>query len=275
MLGGPCADPSYVPPTLLLGRVPTLLQLVQDLTSRIATVREDLEGHLANSVLDLQALQGMQFEQLSRLRILSRFTARLDSLIKAEVVHPFAFYLELKELFAELVSLYPHKKDFPVLDYDHDDCFPCFQLLASKIRTYLHGIIKPDFRKIEFVQNVGMFTADLEPAFFEDATGFFLGIDTKIDPVSLSQMVLDTDQFKLMPTSFGIRAIRGVKLAEERFPPPELPNKTGRYFYRLNTDQSKRIWEQFVQEPSATIHFNGEKQDEFCFTLFATVPNPI
>ena len=83
------------------------------------------------------------------------------------------------------------------------------------------------------------------------------------------------DSFKLMPASFGPRAIRGLSLKEERHPPFELPVKARVYYYRVNIDGSRRIWEQFVKEPQAIIHFEAPDRNKFNFILYATVPAPL
>jgi type VI secretion system protein ImpJ len=238
--GLPRMNPRYVPPTLLLRAAPPLVQLVRDLTSQIAATRDQLAAHLANTPLDLRSLQGMQFEQLARLRCLHRSAGQLFTLIDTAEgrVPPLEVYLELRSLLNELEALYPSRADWNCAAYNHDDPWPCFEELDAKIRSYLGGVVKPRYRKVEFRFQDGYFIGDIEPGFFPDATGFFLCVETATDPAQLVRLMEDSDHFKLMPASFGPRAIRGLALKEERHPPFELPVKARTYYYRLNRDAS-------------------------------------
>lgn len=281
--GLPRPDPFFVPPTLLLSGAPVLLQLVRDLTSQVCATREQLATQLANTPLDLRALQGSQYEHLSRLRCLARSAALLPSLLDdspnvkgcAGRVPLFEIYLALKDLLAELASLYPGKGIMEPLPYDHDNPYPPFADLDVKIRSFLGGISGLRYRKIEFHLDDGVFVGDLNSGFFKEATGYYLSVETPVDPASLVRLVEDRDRFKLMPASYGLRAIRGLVLKEERHPPLELPVKAKQYFYRVNVDESGRIWEHFMREPQAISHFDAPDHSKYKLTLYATVPNPI
>ena len=275
--GLPRMNPRYVPPTVLVRGAPPLMQLVRDLTSQVAATRDQLAAHLANTPLDLRSLQGMQFEQLARLRCLHRSTGQLVSLIDTAEgrVPPFEIYLEMRSLLNELESLYPSRAEWTCSAYDHDNPMPPFQELDTKIRSYLGGVVKPRYRKVEFRFADGYFSGDISADFFTEATGFYLSVETPTDPAQLVRLVEDSDHFKLMPASFGPRAIRGLSLKEERHPPFELPVKARNYYYRVNIDGSRRIWEQFVKEPQAIIHFESPDRNKFQFVLYATVPTPL
>lgn len=281
--GLPRPDPFFVPPTLLLNGAPVLYQLVKDLTSQVCATREQLATQLANTPLDLRSLQGSQYEHLGRLRCLSRSASLLPSLLDdspnvagcAGRVPLFDLYLALKDLLAELTSLYPGKGILEPLPYDHDNPYPPFADLDAKIRSFLGGISGPRYRKIEFQLDDGVFVGDLNPEFFKEATGYYLSVETPLDPATLVRLVEDRDRFKLMPASYGLRAIRGLMLKEERHPPLELPVKAKQYFYRVNVDESGRIWEHFMREPQGIIHFDAADHSKYKLTLYATVPNPI
>lgn len=277
--GLPRADPRFVPPTLLMQGSPVLMELVRDLSGQTCSVRDELSTHLSATPLDLRNLQGLQFEQLSRLRTLNRFAARLPALLEEHGasgrVTPFELYLELRDFLSELTALYPARGDFETAPYNHDDPYPPFFELVSKIRSYLGGVVKPRYRKVDFRLEDGLFVGDISADLFEGATGYFLGIETPMDPAALVRLVEDTDQFKLMPASFGVRAIRGIALKEERQAPYELPARPKLYYYRLDPEASRRIWEQFVREPQAIIHFEHADHSNFRISLYITVPNPV
>lgn len=278
--GLPRTDPFFVPPSLLLSSSPVIFQLVRDLTSQVCATREQLASQLSSTSLDLRALQGSQFEHLARLRCLGRASALLPALIDdspyvagcAGRVPLFDIYLTLRDLLAELTSLYPSKGIEDPLSYDHDNPYLPFADLDVKIRSFLGTITKPRYRKIEFNLDDGVFVGDLTASFFKDATGFYLSVETPMDPAPLVRLVEDRDRFKLMPVSYGLKAIRGLILKEERTPPLELPVKARQYFYRVNADESGRIWEHFMREPQGIVHFEVPDLSKFRIVLYATAP---
>ena len=277
--GLPKADPRFVPATLLMRGAPVLMELVRDLAGQTGAVREELATHLSATPLDLRNLQGLQYEQMSRLRAINRYAARLPALLEergaAGNIPPFEIYLELRDFLAELTALYPARGDFDCAPYNHDDPYPPFLEVVTKIRSYLGGVVKPRYRKIDFRLEDGLFVGDVSPDLFEGATGFYLALETPMDPAALVRLVENSDQFKLMPASFGVRAIRGIALKEERHAPYELPAKARNYYYRLDPEASRRIWDQFVREPQAIIHFEHADHSKFRIALYVTVPNPV
>ena len=279
--GQPRADPSYVPASLLLCSSPAIFQLVRDLVSQICATREQLATQLAGAQIDLRSLQGGQFEHLSRLRCLTRSAALLPSLIDEYVggcsgrVPPFDIYLALRDLLAELTSLYPGRGIADPLPYDHDSPWPPFADLELKLRSFLGAIIKPRHRKIDFHYDMQKrwFVGELRSDFFQNAIGYYLGIETtSMDPNSLGRLVEDPDHFKLMPESFGPRALRGLILQEERVAHADLPVKPGRFFFRINAQDSDRIWDFFKREPSGIVKFEAPDYSKFRISLYATIP---
>lgn len=269
----PRQDPDYVPPCLMLQASPVLRDLVRDLASQVEASRKELAIQTARGGFSIETLRGIQFEQLLRLRTLNRFSARLPSLAQANAITPFSIYLELRELLGELTALQPDRDDFDAQPYNHDNPLPGFRELSAKIRSYLRGTVAPSFIKVPFVADgTGFLAAALTDDHFTKPSDYFLGIKTKEDPRGLAAFVEDADAFKLMPASLGNRAIWGVKLKEERFPPLELPAQSDLYYFRLLRTESQRIWQQLQTEKSAVIRWTGRQDPDFDITLYMTIP---
>lgn len=278
--GLPRVDSTFVPPSLQLAGTPVIFQLVRDLTSQISATRDQTRNKLANTTVDLRQIQGAQFELLSNLRCLTRAAALLPALIDdspyvegcAGRVPLFEVYLALRDLLAEFTALYPGRGVEEPLPYDHDDPYPPFQDLDKKIRLFLSVTTEVKYRKIEFHLEDNVFVGDIPGGFFNDATGFHLSIETPTDPTTLARFVEDADKFKLIPVSYGLRALRGLVLREERSPPVELPMKARQYFFRLVTDDSGKVWRDFQREPQALVHFDAPDMSKYRITLFAVIP---
>jgi type VI secretion system protein ImpJ len=274
-VGLPQQDPEFVGPCFVLTGSPTLRELVRDLSSQVLASRRELVVQVTRGGFSIESLRGIQFEQIMRLRSLNRFGARLEALVETSNVAPFEIYVLLRELLGELAALHPDRDLFETSPYNHDNPYPVFSELAAKIRQLLRGSVAPSFLKVPFLEVNGILSATLTEEHLERPTDYFLGIRTKEDPQTLARLVEDADRFKLMPQSMAGRAIRGVVLKEERFPPLELPAQSGLYFFRLLRGQSLRNWQQIQAEKVAAVRWTGNESADYEITLYMTLPKEL
>jgi type VI secretion system protein ImpJ len=271
-VGLPRQDSEYSGPCLVLNGSPVLMELVRDLASQVEASRKELVVQMTRGGFTLENLRGVQFEQMLRLRTLNRFSARLPSLAEAPNVAPFFMYLELRELLGELTALHPDRDVFDVPPYDHDNPYLVFGELSSKIRSLLRGSVAPMFMKVAFAKAPEIYTALFEAKHFAQPNDYFLGIESKEDPRALARLLENPDEFKLMPKSMALRAVRGVLLKEERFVPLELPAKSNLHYFRLLRSDSARAWEQIQAEKSAVVRWPDEGASDFQISLYMTLP---
>ena len=270
--GLPQRDPEFVGPCFVLNGSATLRELVRDLTSQILASRQELVVQVTRGGFSIDTMRGLQFEQIMRLRTLNRFGAHLEALVETSNVAPFEIYVLLRELLGELAALHPDRDLFETSPYQHDNPYPVFSELAGKIRQLIRGSVAPSYLKVPFVDLNGVLTAALTEEHLQRPADYFLGIRTKEDPQMLARLVEDADRFKLMPQSMASRAIRGVLLKEERFPPLELPAQSGLYFFRLLRGQSSRNWQQIQAEKVAVVRWTGNESADYEITLYMTLP---
>ncbi|HEY3897604.1 MAG TPA: type VI secretion system baseplate subunit TssK [Chthoniobacter sp.] len=277
------ADPTFVPPTLLLSGSDELFKLVTDLAAAVSGARNFLAEQLAASPLDLRALQGAQFEQMCRLRCLARGGALLSSMTDTDDkrkgcggrLPPYDAYLAMQDLLAELSSLYPAKRIVTWAPYNHDNPYPCFADLDEKIRMFLKHS-GTNFRRFKFTLERIHFFGDVPENFFQNITGCYLSIETDDSPTALARLVEDRNHFKLLPASFVEElAIAGLWLREARDLPADLPLRAGQYYYRVDTEASPpHIWERFKMEPRAAVHFQAPDLSRYRLSLYVTLPAP-
>jgi type VI secretion system protein ImpJ len=271
-VGLPQQDPEFVGPCLVLNASGTLRELVRDLSSQVLASRQELVVQVTRGGFSVDSMRGIQFEQIMRLRTLNRFGATLEALVETPNVAPFEIYVLLRELLAELAALHPDRDLFETERYNHDDPYPVFSELVGKIRQLLRGSVAPSFLRVPFEDVNGQLSATLAEEHLQRPADYFLGIRTKEDPRTLARLVEDADRFKLMPQSMASRAIRGVVLKEERFPPLELPGQSGLYFFRLLRGQSSRSWQQIQSEKVAVVRWTGHESADYEITLYMTLP---
>lgn len=272
-IGIPRQDPEFVGPCLILGGSTSLRDLVRDLSAQILAARQELVIQLNRGGFSIDTLRGVQFEQMMRLSALNRAAGRIESIVNAPSIVPFTSYLELRTLLGDLSALNPDRDLFDCPPYDHDNPYPCFKHIVEKIRTFLRGSVVRHFIKVVFEQHDGVLQAALTEEHFTAPTDYFLGIRTKQDPLALARFVENEDRFKFMPKSLGLRAIRGVLLKEERFPPLELPAQSGLYYFRLLRAESQDMWNMIRQEKSAVVRWSGNDDADYHVTLFMTLPH--
>ncbi|NQU75989.1 MAG: type VI secretion system baseplate subunit TssK, partial [Planctomycetes bacterium] len=99
-VGLPRMDPNFVPACLVLSGSPVLRELVRDLAHQVEASRKELVIQVTRGGFSIDTLRGQQFEQMLRLRTLSRSAGRLGHLVVAlaAAISPFWMYLELREL---------------------------------------------------------------------------------------------------------------------------------------------------------------------------------
>jgi type VI secretion system ImpJ/VasE family protein len=274
-VGLPKEDPEYVSACLLLSGSPILREMVRDLVSQVEASRKELVVQLSRGGFSMENMRGLQFEQLMRLRTLSHYGARLPQLVAAPGLTPFAIYLELRGLLAELTALHPDRDEFDCAAYNHENPYLCFRELSTKIRAHLRGAVAPSFMKVVFADANGVLTATFTDEHFSQPNAYFLAIRTKLDGTALARYVQDGDKFKLMPQSLATRAIRGIELKEERHPPLELPAASDLFYFRMEKAASARMWQQIQAEKSASVRWTGNELDwtGATFTIYMTVPN--
>jgi type VI secretion system protein ImpJ len=271
-VGLPRRDSEFVGPCFILNGSAALRELVRDLSSQVLGSRQELVLQVTRGGFSIDTMRGIQFEQIMRLRTLNRFGPRLEALIESSNLAPFDIYLELRELLGELAALHPDRDLYDCVPYQHENPYPCFSEVANKIRELLRGSVAPSFLKVPFVKTDGVCKAVLTDEHFLRPSDYFLGIRTKEDPRSLAQLVEDADRFKLMPESMAGRAIRGVILKEERFPPLELPAQSNLYYFRLLRGESARSWQQIQTERTAVVRWTGNELADYDLTLYMTLP---
>ncbi|MDR3228890.1 MAG: type VI secretion system baseplate subunit TssK [Puniceicoccales bacterium] len=254
-LGQPKIDAEFVPPCLFLTGSGALHNLVADIVNQIEASRQELLVQVNRGGFNMETVRGVQIEQILRLRTLGHFSARLAALLEAPNITPFEWYLELCSLHGELSALHPEKDGGAPPSYSHEGLYNVFSQLDGKIRALLRGVVAASFMRLDFARTETGLAATLSEDHITRAAEYFLAVRSEGDTRTVAALVEDGNRFKLMPKSLASRAIRGVELKEERFPPMQLPASAGLSFFRLNSTDSSRIWQQIKQERELSLHW--------------------
>lgn len=273
-VGLPRQNPRFIPPCLVLKGSAVLWELVRDLANQVEASRRELILQIRQGGFQMQNLKGIQFEQVMRLRTLSSFGGRLLGIVEATGgFSPFDIYLEMHSLLGELAALHPDRDLTDVPKYDHDNPAPAFFDLNTRIRSLLQGAVKPSVYKIDFTLEGRVHEAVLEDKHIQKPNEYYLGVQTREDPLAIAELIEDKDKFKLMPRSLTGRPVYGVRLAFERMPPLELPSRAGLVYFRLLRSESGRTWERVIEDLALTAEWPNMESVDLKLALYMTVPN--
>ena len=267
-------DTGFIPPCLVVRGSPVLRDLLREFANQLEASRTELALQVTRGGFSVDTMRGAQFEQCLRLRTLSRASARLSIILRQANLAPFDVYVELRELLAELGSMYPDKDgQLAPAEYDHDRPSVAFADLTDKIRGLLRGAVTARFLKVDFKSDATMFLAALSEEHFTQPNEYFIGLRTREDPLALAKLVENQDQFQVAaPTMVGKR-IFGLKLQEERYPPVELPAQAGLRYFRVLRAESQRMWDRIKDEKAIGVRWLGMENSDFAITLYMTVPS--
>lgn len=265
-------DPDYIPPSLFLESAPRLHEIVRNLVDQVQGSHHHLLAQINRASLSLETLHGHQFEQVLRLRTLSRFAAKLPAMLRASShITPFQWYLELRELLGELAALKLGQTGFELPDYDHLNLFYSFDALSAAIRGILSTAVTTAFNKVEFRKEASYYACSLTEEQLKKPVDFLLSIKTGQDYNAVRQLVLDGNRFKFMPRTMANMAFYGVKLQEEKFPPHFLPNQPGLHYFRVLRSESP-LWERVLKEKEISIRWPEHSASDFQITLILVLP---
>ncbi|MGC8560937.1 MAG: type VI secretion system baseplate subunit TssK [Phycisphaerae bacterium] len=274
-VGLPRQDSSFVPPCLVIRGSALLRDSVREFANQVEASRAELALQLGRGGFAIDTMRGAQFEQALRLHILSQYSARFSLMQRRPTLTPFEFYAQLREMLAELSSLYPDQPQiFAAPPYNHDKPLGAMLEIMDKIRSLLRGAVAARFLKADFAYDAGaqMFKTTLSDEQLTAPSEYFLAIRTREDPIAVAKLAENQDQFQVAAPSMVGRRIFGLKLQEERYPPVELPAQVGLNYFRINRADSKRMWDKICEEKGIGIRWLGIETTDYAITLYMTMP---
>jgi type VI secretion system ImpJ/VasE family protein len=270
-------DDKYLPPFLMLTADDPLFNMVAGLISDIRRCRDKQQNTLTEvpsrdgdfsrtDVLD-------DARSLLLLRTLNYYHLRLSSLLVDGFISPFTLYLELASFLAELMGINPQNGIREIRRYDHDDRLPVFAELFKDIRSFIRneggaGYIRLNFTPIE--EGNYLFTA-IKTEDIVEVDEMYLAVRTAAEGEEVIRALEQGDTFKLInPRAKSLR-VRGMKLAGMRYPPRFLPILEGTLWFRLDLDESAKMWRDMCEEKGMVIDYARDLFPGLETTLFITI----
>ena len=264
-------DRAFIPPFLVLGSDCALTGLTEELVAQIKSRRAKIYRDIAAAGYTTESLSGAMLYDILQLKTLIARGGIISELV-ATRCSPFTLYLALKELAGELLALQPMRV-LPDLKYVHLDCGPVFIELFTCIRALIlaEGVssyVKVDLERLPTGAG-GLFR--LKDEHFVAADEYYLSVRCAGNPRRIVTAVENGDNFKLVgPSGKGLRT-RGIKLSEVRYPPRFLPALHDAIWFRLECEESTRIWADVRDERAILLDWAAEVFPDLDATLYVTM----
>lgn len=265
-------DRRFIPPCLSMSGSLELANMVSSLLEQLSGYREELLAGLRRAGFTPDNLSGPQAARILQLRSLNVYIGRMESMLSAGRCSPYQIYLELGSLIGELAALMPLRDLHEVAPYNHDNCQPVFSELIARIRN-LTCQESGSYVKIQFAWDEALkcLTADLTEEHIMKAEDFYLAVQCDESSAKLISLIEAGDQFKLTAKSAAGARVRGVKLKEERYPPPVLPPMHNVIWFKLRRAESVQTWNRIKEELKIALACSQEIFPQLKASLYGTV----
>jgi type VI secretion system ImpJ/VasE family protein len=270
-------DEKYIPPFMMLGADDPLFNMAAGLMSDIRRCRNKQQNTLTTAAaVEEDFSRGAALDDarsLLLLRTLNYYDIRLSSLLVDGFITPFTLYLELASFLSELMGLNPQNGIREIRRYDHDDRLPVFTELFKDIRSFIRseggaGYIKLNFTPIE---GGAYLFAGIKTEDIAEVNEMYLAVSTAAEGEAVIRALEQGDTFKLINPQAKSLRVRGMKLTGMRYPPRFLPVLERTLWFRLDLDESAKVWRDMCEEKGMVIDYARDIFPNLETSLFITV----
>lgn len=263
----------YFPPFLILSPDSPLSGHIQGLIADLRRCKDKALDVLTAGNFKNENLSGFNAYTVLRLKTLSLYEQRLSSLLAAANVSPFDLYLELSSLLSELMAYDPVNSIRGIQQYSHDDCAPQFLEIIKDIRSFILQEGGADYLRLDFkpAEDGPWLYSPIKPEEVFRADRAYLALKCGAAREAAVRAVEEGDTFKLTnPRSKDFR-IRGVKLAEEPYPPRFLPVLAKTVWFKLDLEESARVWREISDEQGMVVDYVADMFPSLELSLYLTL----
>jgi type VI secretion system ImpJ/VasE family protein len=270
-------DEKYIPPFMMLTADDPLFNLATGLLPDIRRCRDKQQNTLTTQVAVEEDFSRADARDDARsfllLRTLNYYDVRLSSLLVDGFMTPFALYLELASFRAELMGLNPQNGIREIQHYNHDDRLPVFTEIFKDIRSFIRSEGSAGYVKLNFTpaEDGNYLFAGIKTEDIAEVNEMYLAVKTAANPGEVIRALEQGDTFKLINPGARSLRIRGMKLTGMRYPPRFLPVLEGTLWFRLDFDESAKVWRDMCEEKGMVIDYARDLFPDLETSLFITV----
>jgi type VI secretion system ImpJ/VasE family protein len=266
-------DEKYVPPFLCLTGDCPLHKNVLALLADIHRCQDKLLSDFTTKKIKAQNFSGEDGHNLVLLRALGMYAVRISAFLATATTTPFDYYLELASLLAELMGLNPVNAIREIKRYDHENLGPVFSEIIADIRSFIM-----DKGGVNYVRRDFALTPDGEYLAIQLKTEdvvktkeIYIAVHTSADNEFVVKALETGDTFKLISPQSRNQRTRGVKLSEMRYPPRFLPVLENTLWFKLDLEESTKMWREICEEKNILIDYTANLFPELTASLFVVI----
>lgn len=259
----------FIPPCLNINASNSLLRLIKDTKDQITSRSRQLEAYKQDRGIQSAEFGTRDMIYLLALRSLNRYVPLLDHIMAYNYTPPWNVYGILKQVMGELStfsasvdvmgSLTDDKNG--VMEYNHQDLWPCFNQACSTITRLLDEITAGPEHSIKLLYDGTYYGAELSPNLFEGRNRFYLVFETEDDPKNVLKSLKGISKLgsrESLPILIA-RSLPGIKIEHLPVPPQELPRKQGSIYCQI--DHHDDQWDQIQQTRNIALYWDTAPKD--------------
>lgn len=262
---GVSLDAAFVPPALDLKAFPPLRQVVVDVRDQLLGRAARLEEYKpAEGRLEQWSGDARAFSMLLTLLLLNRNIPSLDFVANTDNMRPWAAYLAIRQLAAELTGLVAGinamgesergEKLLPA--YNHADPAPCFQKAGNLVSSLLSRLASGPEHLIRMERSdTGILEATPPEAFFSPEFRHYLMVRSGVKPEQIRVEVARFGKLCSLASLSNIvnQALPGIPLRPLDHPPTGLPRRSDTSYFEISA--ASPLWHELHSLDNQTMAF--------------------
>ncbi len=269
-------DRNFIAPTLCIDGAPELCRRLGALFIHLEKIGMNLLSSLRNQDAKIPEKQHIRLERMMKASTVQSALCVMKHLCSSAAATPFALYGELCRLYMQLAAFRP-LEDYPLpATYDHADCMPQFNDVIDAIYRLTSTEVAEWCVRVELTPHADLeaLVGQLNEDWIPSIRAIYVGVDCRNQPRRIADMVEAGDAFKLTAASMATSRVRGVRLAEERYPSPLLPGDAGRLWFRAEKPETDDTWQDILSEKRCAVAWSKQMMPDVQAGLYLILYNP-
>ncbi len=269
-------DREFAGPALCLSGNPELGRRLGALFIHLEKIGMNLVSSLRHQEMQAQEKLHVRMERMVKAGLVQSSLAVLRHLAAPFSAALAPLYGELCRLMVQLAAFRPLEDCAAPEAYVHDDCMPQFtavigaiyRLTASEATEWCVRV------ELERSEEADAWFGALDAGWIPAVRAVYVGIEYRSQPRRIADLVEAGDAFKLTAASMANSRVRGVRLAEDRYPSPLLPVDANRLWFRAEKPEDDDTWCDIADEGRCAVAWSPQMLPGIKAELFLILSMP-
>lgn len=242
-------DPSFIPPLLDYMASEYLVSMLRRLIEILSARSSNLSGTRRQKNQTLASFTASEIPNFWLLYTINSYFPLLNHLFVVQAGHPERLFMAMLSLAGALTTFSTEIQPRDMPRYDHENLYPCFSELDTKLRRLLETVVRTNFvaLPLKLVQP-SIYAASISDDKYFNKTKMYLAINAEVKQADL---ISKTPQLiKVGSSNYVERTVKtgvaGMPLTLIPSPPESIPVKLSYQYFAL--DQIGDAWDAIRRE---------------------------